>query len=107
MTVSNRYCFIEKHFQLCHIIGANQLYLMRPLTMDNVVLQSQSRDGDKFLVKLRKVRKILETEGIFLQFLNTIVTNGMRHLGLQLVNRNLYDAAAAVSETKTEKTSSM
>ena len=77
--------------------GANQIYLMRPVSDDPTSLQSTSRDGQQFTLTLRSPRVINYTEGIFLQVYNLMVRNAMRSLNLQFIGRNHYDANAAVS----------
>ena len=71
---------------------ANEVCLLRPLAESPLELQSQSREGVDYKIKLRQTVTVHFTEAAYLQVLNLILRNGMRGLNLQLVGRNFYDA---------------
>jgi aubergine len=77
--------------------GGSQLYLLNPLEKDTTVLQGRTREGEEYTLTLRKTRKVLYTEGTFLQVMNLTLRDSMRELRLQLVGRDFFDAEAAVS----------
>lgn len=78
--------------------GGNQIFLMSPLPPTANELRSTDRDDNEFTVSLKMTGEIRYTDGMFLQVLNLVMRNAMRGLNLQLVGRNFYDAAAAVSQ---------
>jgi aubergine len=77
--------------------GGAQVYLMRDLGVNEILLQSVSREDVRYEVRLRKTRVVLYTEGMFLQVMNLVVRQAMQHLNLKLVGRDFFDDAAAVS----------
>lgn len=76
--------------------GGNQLHLLTKLQESCVQLESNDKDGNKFVLKLRLASEIPYTQAGFMQVLNLVVRNAMRGLNLQLVGRNYYDAEAVV-----------
>jgi hypothetical protein len=91
---------LQRHFGSHIFDGGATLYLLNPLEMDekNVIeIKSVGRDQrTSGYLRIRKTREIHFTDSEFLQILNLAVRDAMRHLNLQLVGRDYYDANAKV-----------
>lgn len=74
----------------------NQLYLTRKLREDAVEVNSADREGKEYKIMFRFVGLVMMDTKESLQTLNLILKRAMRGLKLQLVGRNLFDAAAKV-----------
>ncbi|CRL03804.1 CLUMA_CG016148, isoform A [Clunio marinus] len=77
--------------------GANQIYLTKPFQQKEVQFESTSAEGQTNTITIRSPRDIRFTESEFLQVMNLVMKSAMRGLNLQLVGKNLYDAAAATT----------
>ncbi|XP_035779822.1 protein aubergine-like [Anopheles albimanus] len=76
--------------------GAN-LFTGSKLPSDELVLHSKhDRTGDKYEVHIERVATVDMTGETGIQVLNLILRRAMNGLNLQLVGRNLYDAAAKI-----------
>uniref|UniRef100_A0A182MUF5 Protein piwi n=1 Tax=Anopheles culicifacies TaxID=139723 RepID=A0A182MUF5_9DIPT len=74
-----------------------QLFTACKLSSDELVLHSQhDRTGDKYELHIQRVAVVDMTDETGLQVLNLILRRAMNGLNLQLVGRNLYDAAAKI-----------
>lgn len=74
----------------------NQLYLTRKLREDVVEVQSADREGKEYKIAFKLVGHVSMDTKESLQTLNLILKRAMRGLKLQLVGKNLFDAAAKV-----------
>lgn len=72
------------------------IYLIRQLE-PKMEFQTRDREGREYLMKLTRVGIISALEIQYLQVLNIIMKKASHSLNLQLVGRDYYDPAAAVS----------
>lgn len=96
-----RRALIAQHRNLLggYLFDGNEIFITKKLETPNeeIVLQSENREGVKYNVKLKLVSNVsMDTEMSF-QILNLILRKSMNGLQLQLVGRNFFDPTAKIS----------
>lgn len=72
------------------------IYLIRQLDQQ-LEFQTRDREGQEYVIRLERVGLISTLESEYIQVLNIIMRKAIQALNLQLVGREYFDAAAAVS----------
>lgn len=83
-----------------YLFTGSEIYLTKKADpeKDQIELSSESREGDKYTVKMVLVSTVAMQTELSLQILNVILRKAMHGLKLQLVGRNFFDSVAKVLE---------
>ncbi|EAT40579.1 AAEL007698-PA [Aedes aegypti] len=80
------------------LFDGTQLFMVNKLRSDQLTLQSRhERTGDVYQLRIVHTGSVDMTNEAGIQVLNLILRRAMAGLNLQLVGRNLYDAAAKIA----------
>lgn len=81
--------------------GGNMLYLTRRLPEDSMHFLDESREGQRYEMKVTDTGKTISTtDSMAMQILNIVLRRAMDGLHMELVGRNMYDPLNKVSFLK-------
>jgi aubergine-like protein len=92
------FVYQQRDFLGGYLFDGTNIYLTKDIGDTTVkTVKTRGEPEEEVTMTIKFVRRVEMTDDLAFQVLNLILRQGMRGLNLQLVGRNFYDPAAAVS----------